>query len=92
MVSELDESDGSFELFACHIPVITNIDWDHVNFYPLFNPFKTPLFAFIESKSDGKIVICGEDIGCQAVSKLFSPFVLPMVGETMGLGRYRCKT
>jgi UDP-N-acetylmuramate--alanine ligase len=75
MVSELDESDGSFELFACHIPVITNIDWDHVNFYPTFQSVQDAFIRFLSNrKSDGKIVICGEDIGCQAVSKLFSPF------------------
>ncbi|HOJ81778.1 MAG TPA: UDP-N-acetylmuramate--L-alanine ligase [Acetomicrobium flavidum] len=84
MVSELDESDGSFELFSCHIPVITNIDWDHVNFYPTFQSVQDAFVRFLSNRKDGgKIVMCGEDAGCQSVSKLFAPHCI-----TYGWGKH----
>lgn len=74
MVSELDESDGSFELFSCYIPVVTNIDWDHVNFYPTFQSVQDAFLRFLSKrKDDGKIIICGEDTGCQSVAGKFAP-------------------
>ena len=68
MVAELDESDGSFELFSPAISIITNIDWDHVDHYP---SFKAVLDAF-ERFADGRkpsasLVVCAEDPGVESL-------------------------
>ena len=34
LVAEIDESDGSIELFSPEITLLTNLDWDHTEQYP----------------------------------------------------------
>ncbi len=64
MVAELDESDGSFELFRSHVAVVTNADWDHVDFYPNFNSVLKAYKRFLENRAEeGTAIICGEDKG-----------------------------
>ena len=48
MVAELDESDGSFEMFHPDIAVVTNADWDHVNYYPTFNSVLAAFTRFLK--------------------------------------------
>ncbi len=76
MVAELDESDGSFELFHPDIAVVTNADWDHVNHYPTFESVLAAFSRFLGNLKEGGIrVVCGEDAGVQQIlcSKGFSP-------------------
>jgi UDP-N-acetylmuramate--alanine ligase len=66
MVAELDESDGSFELFSTEIAVITNIDWDHVDHYPTHESVVSAFVRFASGRKPGSPVIaCGEDAGVQ---------------------------
>jgi UDP-N-acetylmuramate--alanine ligase len=66
MVAELDESDGSFELFRPDIAVITNIDWDHIDHYPEYGMVVEAFSHFADGKKSGApLVICAEDPGAQ---------------------------
>lgn len=66
MVAELDESDGSFLSFHPTISVITNVDWDHVNYYPTFDSVLESFSAFTGNLRQGGVtVLCGEDSGVQ---------------------------
>lgn len=76
MVAELDESDGSFEMFHPDIAVVTNADWDHVNYYPTFESVLAAFTRFLGNPKEGGIrVLCGEDAGIQRIlsSGQFSP-------------------
>jgi UDP-N-acetylmuramate--alanine ligase len=64
MVAELDESDGSFELFSTEIAVITNIDWDHVDHYPTHESVVSAFGRFASGrKPNSPLIACGEDAG-----------------------------
>ena len=64
MVAELDESDGSFELFAPHVAVVTNIDWDHVDHYPDLDSVIDGFSRFLSKRHvEGVTVLCAEDVG-----------------------------
>ena len=66
MVAELDESDGSFELFSTEIAVITNIDWDHVDHYPTHESVVSAFERFASGrKPNSPLIACGEDAGVQ---------------------------
>ena len=70
MIAELDESDGSFELFSPSIAIITNIDWDHIDHYPsltsVFDAFSR--FASFR-KEEAPLIVCAEDPGvCHLIS------------------------
>jgi UDP-N-acetylmuramate--alanine ligase len=66
MVAELDESDGSFELFSTEIAVITNVDWDHVDHYPTHESVVSAFERFASRRKPGSLLIaCGEDPGVQ---------------------------
>ncbi|MDR3354775.1 MAG: UDP-N-acetylmuramate--L-alanine ligase [Synergistaceae bacterium] len=66
MVAELDESDGSFELFTPDVAVITNIDWDHIDHYPSYNMVIDAFSRFADGKKPGApLIICAEDPGAQ---------------------------
>ncbi len=64
MIAELDESDGSFELFRSNLAVITNADWDHVDYYPNFSSVLDAYSRFLANRTrDGIAIVCGEDKG-----------------------------
>ena len=64
MVAELDESDGSFELFQCSIGVITNIDWDHVDHYPDISSVQKSFDRFFKKTKEGSsLILCAADRG-----------------------------
>jgi UDP-N-acetylmuramate--alanine ligase len=65
-VAEIDESDGSFEFFAPEVTAITNVDWDHVNYYPTRNALLSAFVRFARARKAGApLVICAEDEGSQ---------------------------
>ena len=68
MVAELDESDGSFEMFSPEIAIVTNIDWDHVDYYPTCDSVVEAFGRFAEGrKPGGHLIACGEDPGIRAM-------------------------
>jgi UDP-N-acetylmuramate--alanine ligase len=61
-VFETDESDGSFLLSRPFLGVVTNVDVDHVDFYPGGRPeIEAAFAAFIGGC--GNVVACGDDPG-----------------------------
>ncbi len=71
MVAELDESDGSFEFFHPLYSVVTNVDWDHVNYYPTLQSVQEAFVRFLMNNKDGgKLFLCGDDDGVKKVIEL----------------------
>ena len=67
-IAELDESDGTFELFHPSIAIITNADWDHVDHYKTRDDVIKAFTRFADGrKKDGVLIICGEDDGAAKV-------------------------
>ncbi|MDR1649320.1 MAG: Mur ligase domain-containing protein, partial [Synergistaceae bacterium] len=67
-VAEIDESDGSFEFFSPAVTVITNIDWDHVNYFPTHGDVLSAFVRFARARKPGTpLVICAENEGSQSL-------------------------
>jgi len=61
-VSEVDESDGSFLFFSPFYSVITNIDYEHIDYYKNWENIKDAYKNFImKTQPDGCIFACGDD-------------------------------
>ena len=67
-IAELDESDGTFELFHPSVAIITNADWDHVDHYKTRDDVIKAFIRFANGrKTDGVLIICAEDDGATRV-------------------------
>ena len=65
-VAEIDESDGSFEFFNPEITVVTNVDWDHVNYFHSREDVSAAFGRFVRARKIGTpLIICAEDEGSQ---------------------------
>jgi len=61
-VAEVDESDGTFLYFTPHYSVITNMDFEHVDFYKNWEGITQAYAKFIAcTKAQGCLIVCGED-------------------------------
>jgi len=61
-VAEVDESDGTFLYFNPHYSIITNMDFEHVDFYKNWEGIAQAFAKFIDrTHSDGSLIVCGED-------------------------------
>jgi len=61
-VSEVDESDGSFLFFSPSYSVITNIDYEHIDYYKNWKNIRDAYKKFIlKTQSNGHILACGDD-------------------------------
>ena len=71
-VAELDESDGSFLLFHPKISVVTNIDFEHVDYYRTWANILRAYQQFLsQTQADGTVIACGEDPRLMALLKNF---------------------
>jgi UDP-N-acetylmuramate--alanine ligase len=71
-VAELDESDGSFLYFHPHISVVTNIDYEHVDYYGNWPNILNAFRKFLnQTKEDGLIIACGDDKNLLDILKPF---------------------
>jgi len=62
-VAEVDESDGSFLYFSPHYSVITNIDFEHVDYYGNWENILESYRRFIKkTRTKGHLFIYGEDV------------------------------
>ncbi len=61
-VFEADESDGSFLLVDPAIGIITNVEVDHVDFYPGGEAEIERAFAEFSARC-GQLIVCGDDAG-----------------------------
>ena len=82
LIAEADESDGSFLCLFSIINVVTNVDLDHLDFYPDQEAIDRSFIAFMNNVPFyGLNVVCGDDPGVQRI--------LPQVKRrylTYGLG------
>ena len=68
LIAEADESDGSFLCLFPIISVVTNIDADHLDFYPDLTSIKDAFVQFMNKVPFyGLNVVCGDDPGVQSV-------------------------
>ncbi len=68
IVAEADESDGSFLMLSPTIAVITNIDREHMDYYPDLETIKEDFTAFANKVPFyGAAVLCLDDPNVQAV-------------------------
>jgi UDP-N-acetylmuramate--alanine ligase len=79
-VAEADESDGSFLLPRAAIGIVTNVEVDHVDFYPGGAPEIEGAFAAFMQRSEA-VVACGDDPGVRAAAALAAREVV-----TYGIG------
>jgi UDP-N-acetylmuramate--alanine ligase len=83
LVAEADESDGSFLCLFPIISVITNVDADHLDFYPSLKEIDDAFITFMnKAPFYGKNIVCGDDPGV----KRLLPFVKRPV-LTYGFGK-----
>ena len=61
-VAEADESDGSFLLMTPTIGIVTNVEVDHVDFYPGGLPEIEAAFTAFAERC-GELVVCADDEG-----------------------------
>jgi len=67
-IAELDESDGSFLFFNPQYSIITNMDWEHVDYYPTRDDICDAYRTFVKQTSrDGWVVFNGDDKGLREV-------------------------
>ncbi len=64
-VAEADESDGSFLLLDPEIAVVTNVEADHLDFYPDVEVVEAAFTAFCR-RAD-RVIACGDDPGVRRV-------------------------
>ena len=70
-IAELDESDGTFELFHPSTAIITNADWDHVDHYPTRESVIQAFTRYADGRKDGgTLILCAEDDGASQVCEL----------------------
>ncbi len=61
-VAEVDESDGTFLYFNPHYSIITNMDFEHVDFYKNWEGITQAYAKFMAcTKKEGCLIVCGED-------------------------------
>ena len=61
-VAEVDESDGTFLYFNPYYSIITNMDFEHVDFYKNWEGITQAYTKFIHcTHSDGCLIVCGDD-------------------------------
>lgn len=71
LVSEADESDGSFIKLKPAVAVVTNIEDDHLDFYGTVDRIKAAFKIFIENvnKDDGVAVLCFDNENLRLMSE-----------------------
>jgi len=61
-VAEVDESDGTFLLFHPKYSVITNVDFEHLDYYQTWDNILQAYRQFIQNtQEDGLLIACGDD-------------------------------
>lgn len=67
-VAEADESDGSFLLYRPRYSIITNIDYEHLDFYGNFENELAAFREFIErTEENGCLICCSDDKNLKAL-------------------------
>lgn len=71
-VAELDESDGSFLYFHPFLSVVTNIDYEHVDYYGNWQNILVAYEKFIhQTHKEGWLFACGDDPHLRRILKQY---------------------
>jgi len=69
LVAEADESDGSFLSLAPTVAIVTNLDLEHVDFYPDLESLRAAFAAFLgRVPFYGTCILCADDPEVRALS------------------------
>jgi len=69
-VAEADESDGSFLFYRPNYSVVTNIDYEHMDYYKEWSNLLVAYRKFIyNTKDKGMVFCCGDDINLKDILK-----------------------
>ncbi len=63
IVAESDESDGTLELYKAKYGIVTNIEFDHMDYFDSKSDFVDCFAAFISGVKD-KVIYCKDDSTC----------------------------
>jgi UDP-N-acetylmuramate--alanine ligase len=87
VVAEADESDRSFLYLRPQTAVVTNIEFDHPDFYSSLDDVVETFERFVRSlPANGHLVTCADDTSCLAVA---STAVCPVTTYGIGSGDIR---
>ncbi|WP_127782500.1 UDP-N-acetylmuramate--L-alanine ligase [Rhodococcus sp. X156] len=68
-VAEADESDGSLLEYSPHVVVVTNVDYDHLDYFGTVEAYVAVFDAFLERiDPDGVLIACADDPGSAALA------------------------
>ncbi len=80
LLTEADESDGSFLFLKPNCAVITNIEFEHHNFYSSREVLMDYFLKFILGlPQDGKLIMCADDEGVCDLLKMANPATSPIM-------------
>ena len=69
-ILEADESDGSFLKLPIHYSIVTNIDFEHIDYYKNYNNLENAFIQFINKTPPiGKCIICNDDENIKKLKK-----------------------
>ncbi len=86
VVTEADESDGSFLFFSPEIALITNIELDHPDYFSSYQMVLNVFQKFMKKVSpQGKIILCIDDPGIKEAIALETPQT-PILSYGLGNG------
>ena len=69
-VIEADESDGSFLKLPINYSIVTNLDYEHLDYYKNFKNLENAFIKFLDKTPPiGKAVVCGDDLNIKRVLK-----------------------
>ncbi len=68
-VLEADEYDGAFDRLKPYMAIITNVEYEHPDYFPDEAAVRRSFAAFASRvDGDGRLVVCGDDPGARAVA------------------------
>ena len=69
-ILEADESDGSFLKLPINYSIVTNIDYEHIDYYKNFKNLENSFMKFIEkTPPTGKSIVCVDDKNVKKILK-----------------------
>ena len=82
-IVEADESDGSFLKLPVNYSIVTNIDYEHIDFYKNYKNLENSFLKFIEkTPPTGKCIVCIDNKNIKKVSKKIKNKNLLTYGES----------
>ncbi len=85
-ILEADESDGSFLKLPFNYSVVTNLDYEHIDFYKNYKNLEKSFIKFIEkTPPTGKTIVCASDNKLKKILKKIKNKNLITYGDEKGL-------